>query len=99
MLTNIPLANFYELSSYESPAAPIAVGGLMMMNEVGTMLDDEDVVLEMGWTDDECYLLINKTYEELTAIVDNARANVDKVLKERSVSEFEIKDETDRKQD
>ena len=99
MLTNIPLANFYELSSYESPAAPIAVGGLMMMNEVGTMLDDEDVVLEMGWTDDECYLLINKTYEELTQIVDNARANVDKVLKERSVSEFEIRDETDRKQD
>ena len=96
MLTNIPLANFYELSSYESPAAPIAVGGLMMMNEVGTMLEDEDVIIEMGYTDEECLLLINRPFEELTQIVDNARANVDKVLKERSVTETEIKDETDR---
>ena len=87
MLTNIPLANFYQLSSYEAPTAPIAVGGLMMMNEVGTMLNDEDVVLEMGYTDEECYLLINKPFEEITAIVDKARANVDEVLKSRSLEE------------
>jgi len=99
MLTNIPIANFYQLSSFEAPAAPIAVGGLMMMNEVATMLEDEDVFAEMGYTNDECLLLINRPFDELTGIVDKAKENVDKVLKERSVSENEIKDETDREQD
>jgi hypothetical protein len=87
MLTNIPLANFYQLSSYEAPTAPIAVGGLMMMNEVGTMLEDKDIVLEMGYTDEECYLLVNLPFEEITAIVDKARANVDEALKSKSLEE------------
>jgi hypothetical protein len=90
MLTNIPLADFYQVSSYESPTAPIAVGGLMVMNEVGTMLQDSDIVVEMGYTDEECYLLVNKTYEELTQIVDTAISNVNLILKQRSISESEI---------
>jgi hypothetical protein len=87
MLTNIPLANFYQISSYEAPAAPIAVGGLMMMNEVGTMLEDEDIVIEMGYTDDECFLLVNRPYQVLTDIVDKARLNVDNALKSK---EFQV---------
>ncbi len=83
MLTKMPPANFYEIASYEAPAAPIAVGGLMMMNEVGTMLEDEDIVFVMGWSHDECYMLVNRPYQVLTDIVDKSRLNVDEALKSR----------------
>lgn len=96
MLTNIPPANFYSISSYEAPAAPIAVGGLMMMNEVATYLDDTDVVFLMGISEDECQLLLTLPYDELTNIVDKSREIVDKVLNQKSESETEIKDETDK---
>jgi hypothetical protein len=84
MLTNIPLANFYQLASFEAPAAPIAVGGLMMMNEVGTFLEDSDVIIEMGYSEEECLLLINLPFEELTHIVDKSRENVDNFLKNKN---------------
>jgi hypothetical protein len=83
MLTNIPLADFYQLASFEAPAAPIAVGGLMMMNEVGTFLEDSDIIMEMGYTGDECFLLVNLPFDELTHIVDKSRENVDNFLKNK----------------
>jgi hypothetical protein len=41
----------------------------------------------MGYTDDECFLLVNRPYQVLTDIVDKARLNVDNALKSK---EFQV---------
>ncbi len=84
MITNIPNANFYSLSPMESPSTPVAVGGKGMMNEVGRLLTDEDIVLETGIANDECMLMVNLTFLEITTLVDKARAEYDKFLKEKN---------------
>jgi hypothetical protein len=82
MITEIPNANFYSLSPISSPSTPIAVGGKAMMDEVGRLLNDKDIVLETGISNDECMLMVNLTFTEITTLVDKARVALDTYLKE-----------------
>ena len=75
MLTNIPYAKFYQIASTENPAAPIAVGDMHDMDYVADLLHDNQLVLETGIADEECFLLFNVDWKELADIVDTARGN------------------------
>jgi len=75
MLTNIPFAKFYSIASTENPVSPIAVGDMNDMDYVADLLHDNQLVLETGISDEECFLLFNISWEELANIVDTAKGN------------------------
>lgn len=84
MITNIPNANFYSLSPIESPSTPVAVGGRGIMDEVGRLITDDDVVLEMGISGDECMLMLNLPMIEIIDIVDKAKIAFDEYAKKNA---------------
>lgn len=84
MITDIPNANFYSLSPIESPSTPVAVGGKGVMNEVGKLLTNDDIVLETGISGDECMLMLNLPMLEIIDIVDKAKKAFDENAKENT---------------
>lgn len=75
MLSNVPVAKFYSLSSIESPAAPLSVGGIQDLDYVADLLHDEQVILNVGVSNEECVIVLNLKWEEIADIIDTARKN------------------------
>ena len=84
MITEIPNANFYSLSSIESPSAPVAVGGKGIMDEVGRLITDENIVLEVGISGDECLLMLDLPTVQIIDIVDEAKIAFDKYVEKNT---------------
>jgi hypothetical protein len=76
MLSDIPYAQFYSIAAIESPAAPILVGGIKEMDYVADLLNDEQLVLYTGISNEECLLIFNVEWKNLADIVDTARSNM-----------------------
>lgn len=86
MLTDIPNAPCYYLSPLKnvdlnviSPTDQkiMEVGGQGVMNEVGALMNDKQVAMIMGITNDRCLLFVDITDVECVDIVSRARMNYD----------------------
>ena len=87
MLTDIPVAEKYFLNPLKiinstdnrllSGEKIIEVGGTGIMNEVGTMVEDDKVVLVMGVSNDRCLIFLDLTDVECVDIINRAKINYD----------------------
>jgi hypothetical protein len=84
MLSDIPYAQFYSVSAIESPAAPILVGGLKEMNYFADLVDDKQLVLFTGISEQECLLMFNIDWRDLADIVDTAKSNMKDEIEENN---------------
>lgn len=82
MLTKIPYAQFYSVAAIESASAPIAVGDIKALDYVADLLDDSQLVVVTGISEQECTLIFNLEWQELASIVDTARFNMQNEDKE-----------------
>lgn len=84
MISNVPKANFYSIASIETPSSPVAVGGRGVMNEVGRFIKNNNIIVQMGISEDECLLLLNLTPVEVIDIVEKAKVAYDAYVKENA---------------
>jgi hypothetical protein len=91
MLTDIPVANIYYLNPLKEINSTknrmftrdkvMEVGGVGVMDEIGKLIDDKQLVLVMGVSDDRCLIFVDINDVECADIIARAKQAFDGSLK------------------